>query len=78
MLLLYRTRFLSPNSRRREEFLSRHCRRAVSESLDQPLGVIARNETSDDHSRLVERSLSVRMKRSITPLHCGSPTNEGL
>jgi len=58
----------------------------MPEPLDEPLGVVAADELADDRSRCSrvskrcrERhcSFSVRMKRSATPLHSGSPTYEG-
>ena len=46
---------------------------ALDEGRDRPLGV---REISKRCSHR-HCSFSVRMKRSITPLHCGSPTNDG-
>src|SRR5262245_28526073 len=41
---------------------------------------MARRASSSEWNRWSHRhcSFNVRMKRSITPLHCGSPTNDGL
>jgi hypothetical protein len=58
----------------------------VVEAFDQPLVVVAVDELGDHLPGLLKRleaveyrhcSFSVRMKRSITPLHCGSPTYDG-
>jgi hypothetical protein len=56
-------------------------------ALDEPFHVIGRDESRDLErgvgARSVKRSshrhcfFSVRMKRSITLLHCGSPANDG-
>ena len=53
-----------------------------SPALDQPLVVVALDELGDDRPRLLERLkameiealllFSVRMKRSMTPLHSGA------
>jgi len=53
---------------------------------NEPLGVVAGDELPDDPMRLGETLeamqieallLSVRMNRSMTPLHSGSPTYDG-